>query len=87
LNIAVELADARDGARLWGEQWRRPASDIFTVQEEIARAVAPQLNVKLSGAEQRRLAKRYTENTTAYRLYLQGRYHYFQFNRASLVRK
>jgi serine/threonine protein kinase/TolB-like protein/Flp pilus assembly protein TadD len=79
LIIDVELADARDGARIWGEQYRRSVSDVLTVQEEIVRAVAYQLRLKLSGAQQ--LAKRYTENTTAYRLYLQGRYHYLQYNR------
>jgi len=74
LIVDVELADARDGARIWGERYHRPSSDIFTVQEEIVRAVARQLHLNLSGAEQQRLAKRYTGNTTAYRLYLQGRY-------------
>src|SRR5262249_29283316 len=80
LLIEVELADARDGARIWGEQYPRPVSDIFTVQDEIVRAVAHQLHLKLSGAEQRQLEKRYTENLDAYRLYQQGRQHYFQFN-------
>jgi tetratricopeptide (TPR) repeat protein len=54
------------------------------LQEEIVRSVAYQLRLKLSGAEQQRLAKRYTENTAAYRLYLQGRYHYLQYNQAGL---
>jgi serine/threonine-protein kinase len=80
LIIDVELADARDGARIWGDQYNRPASDVLTVQEEIVRSVAYQLRLKLSGAEQHRLAKRYTENTTAYRLYLQGRYYFLQYD-------
>jgi TolB-like protein len=83
LIIAVELADARDGARIWGERYLRPASDVLSVQEEIVRAVAYQLRLKLSGAQQQQLAKRYTENTAAYHLYLQGRYHYLQFTRES----
>jgi tetratricopeptide (TPR) repeat protein len=80
LIIAVELADARDGVRLWGEQYHRPTSDVLTVQDEIVRAVVYQLRLKLNGAERQHLAKRYTENTTAYQLYLQGRYHYLQYN-------
>src|SRR5215813_3230580 len=80
LIIQVELADARDGARIWGEQYPRPVSDIFTVQEEIVRAVAHQLHLKLSGAERQQLEKRYTESLTAYRFYVQGRQHYLQFN-------
>jgi TolB-like protein/Tfp pilus assembly protein PilF len=84
LIIDVELADARDGARIWGEQYQRPASDVLTLQEEIVRGVAYQLRLKLSGAEQQHLAKRYTENTTAYQLYLQGRYRYLQYNTPGL---
>lgn len=80
LIVEVELADARDGARIWGERYQRPASEVLAVQEEIVRAVVYQLRLKLSGDQQQQLAKRYTENTTAYRLYLQGRFHYLQYN-------
>ncbi|HKQ77941.1 MAG TPA: protein kinase [Blastocatellia bacterium] len=82
LIIAVELADARDGARIWGEQWRRPTSDIITVQEEIVRAVAHHLNLKLSSAG--RLTKHYTGNPAAYQLYAKGRHYFFQLSRAGL---
>ena len=86
LIIEIELADASDGARIWGEQYRRPASEILTVQEEIAHTVARQLRLKLSGAQQHQLAKRDTENAAAYHLYLQGRFHFLQYNRASLYK-
>jgi len=83
LIVEVELADARDGARIWGEQYQRSASEVLAVQEEIVRAVAYQLRLNLSGAQRQQLAKRYTENTAAYRLYLQGRYHFLQYTIAS----
>jgi TolB-like protein len=86
LIIDVELVDARDGARIWGERYQRPASDVLTVQEEIVRAVMYQLRLKLSGAEQQHRAKRYTENATAYQLYLQGRYHYLQYNTPGMAK-
>src|SRR5205085_10332318 len=76
LNIQTELVAVADGSQLWGEQYNRNASDIFAVQEEIAREIAEKLRLRLSGAEQDQLTKRYTENVAAYQLYLKGRYHW-----------
>ena len=76
LNIQTELVNVADGSQLWGEQYDRPASDIFEVQEEIAREITGKLRLRLSGEEQERLNKRYTANTEAYRLYLKGRHHW-----------
>jgi tetratricopeptide (TPR) repeat protein len=45
------------------------------LQNDIARDVADKLKVKLSGADEQKLAKNYTTNTEAYQLYLKGRYH------------
>ncbi len=76
LVIHVELVDAATGAQLWGERYQRPFADLLTVQEEIAREIAEALRLRLSGDEQRQLAKRYTQNNEAYQLYLEGRYHW-----------
>lgn len=76
LIIKVELADADDGSHLWGEQYSRKLSDIFTIEEEISREISEKLRLKLSGAEKKQLAKRYTENTEAYQLYLKGRFYW-----------
>ncbi|HEU0179692.1 MAG TPA: protein kinase [Blastocatellia bacterium] len=76
LVINVELVDAATGAQLWGERYQRPFADLLTVQEEIAREIAEALRLRLSGDEQRQLAKRYTQNNEAYQLYLEGRYHW-----------
>ena len=72
--IRTELVDTANGSQLWGEQYNRKLSDILVVQEEIALEVAEKLRLKLSRGEKKRLAKRYTENTEAYQLYLKGRY-------------
>lgn len=74
LVIKAELVDVAEGTHLWGEQYRRKPADIFEVQEEIAREISTNLQIKLTGAEQRLLAKRYTDNAEAYKLYLKGRY-------------
>jgi DNA-binding SARP family transcriptional activator/Flp pilus assembly protein TadD len=76
LNVQAELVEVSDGSQIWGEQYSRSASDIFEVQEGIAREIAGKLRLKLSGEEKLRLSKRYTENTEAYRLYLKGRHHW-----------
>jgi len=74
LILGVELVNVGDGSQLWGEQYNRSLSDIFNVQEEIAREISETLRFKLTGEEREQLAKRYTENTEAYQLYLKGRY-------------
>ena len=74
LVVKAELIDVARESQLWGEQYRRKLTDIFELQEEISREISEKLRLRLSGEEKRRLVKRYTENTEAYRLYLKGRY-------------
>ena len=76
LLIAIELVDVRDGSQLWGEQYKRKLADILEVQEEIAKRISEKLAVRLSGAEQKQLVKRHTENPEAYQAYLKGRYYW-----------
>jgi len=76
LIIKAELVDTEDGSHLWGEQYNRKLSDIFTIEEEISREISDKLRLKLSGAEKKQLTKRYTENTEAYQLYLKGRFYW-----------
>lgn len=76
LNVQVELIDVQEQAQLWGEQYTRNMTDIITVQEEIAKQISEKLRLRLTGEEQQRLTKRYTENVEAYQLYLKGRYYW-----------
>jgi TolB-like protein/Tfp pilus assembly protein PilF len=75
LIIRAELVDATDGWQLWGAQYDREPSDILVMQEEIAREITEKLQLRLTGEERKRLAKRYTQDAEAYRLYLKGRFH------------
>ncbi len=50
-------------------------SELLQTQREIARDVSQKLRMRLSGADEQKLAKNYTANTEAYQLYLKGRYH------------
>jgi tetratricopeptide (TPR) repeat protein len=74
LNIQAELVSVTDGSQIWGEQYNRTFSDIFAVQEEIARQISEKLQLKLTGEEKKKLTKRHTASTEAYQLYLKGRY-------------
>lgn len=74
--VKAELVDISDGSQIWGGQYRRQFSDIFQIEEEISQEIFENLRVKLSGEEKKKLARRSTENTEAYQLYLKGRYHW-----------
>jgi TolB-like protein/Tfp pilus assembly protein PilF len=76
LTLYLELVDVQTGNRIWGDQYNRKTSDLVALQSEIARDVSSRLKAKLSGADEQRLAKNYTENAEAYQLYLKGRYHW-----------
>ena len=76
LFMSVELIDARDNSHRWGAQYGRKLTDIFTLQETIAREIAENLHLHLTGEDQQRLRKRCTENNEAYQLYLKGRYYF-----------
>jgi eukaryotic-like serine/threonine-protein kinase len=75
LDIHADLVNATDGTELWGDQYSRKLADISRVQDEIARDISANLRKSLGGGEQR-LEHAGTINSQAYRLYLQGRYHW-----------
>jgi TolB-like protein/Tfp pilus assembly protein PilF len=76
LNIQTELVDVGEVSQLWGQQYDRKFTEILAVQEDIAKQVSEKLHLRPSGEEQKRMAKRPTQNTEAYQLYLKGRYYW-----------
>ena len=76
--ITAQLIDAQTDAHLWSDTFERELTDIFAIQREIATAIADQLQVSLSGAEQARLVGEGTASTEAYEAYLRGRYFWNQ---------
>src|SRR5215831_18398098 len=73
LNLA--LIDAQTENNLWGNRYERKASDLASLQGEIARDVSNNLKAKLSGADVAKVEKTYTTNAEAYQLFLKGRFH------------
>jgi len=76
LTVSAELVDVRENKQLWGEQYERKVSGVLAVQREIAKEISSNLRLKLSGAEQNRVTKHYTESAEAYQLYLKGRFYW-----------
>jgi TolB-like protein/Flp pilus assembly protein TadD len=74
LDVQVEMVDPATGRQIWGQRYKGLPSGILVVQEAIGLRIAEILTPKLSGAAQRRLTKRYTDNPEAYQLFLQGLY-------------
>ena len=74
LIVRAELVDVDKGSQLWGGQYDRKVADVLTLQDEISKEISEKLRLRLTGEEQKRLTKHYTENTEAYQLYLKGRH-------------
>jgi TolB-like protein len=74
LTLSLELIDAQTENVIWSEQYDRKQADLVLLQREIARDVSGKLKIKLSGADERKIAKAYTTNAEAYKAYLQGRF-------------
>ena len=76
LALYLSMVDARSGNQLWGEQYNRKLTDLVSLQSEIAHDVSQKLRARLSGADEQKLAKNYTQNAEAYQAYLKGRYYW-----------
>jgi adenylate cyclase len=79
VRVHVQLISAADDEHLWAERYDRKLTDIFAVETEIAKSIAEALEARLTGAEQRAIASRPTENTEAHQLYLKGLYYWNKF--------
>jgi tetratricopeptide (TPR) repeat protein len=85
-SIDVELVDARDGARVWGEYYGCDECNLLELQDRLAARISEKLEIELFQADRRRLQKRHTENTEAMNLYLRGRYYWNKRTRDGLLR-
>src|SRR5437764_6025411 len=72
VHINVQLIRAATDEHLWAESYNRKLDDVFAVEGEVAKAIADQLEAKLTGAEQRAVTAKPTQNAAAYDAYLRG---------------
>lgn len=70
VRVSAQLVGAADGFHLWSESYDRDLSDIFAIQDELARSIALALKVRLAPAP---LVERMTDDLEAYNLWLKGR--------------
>jgi TolB-like protein/Tfp pilus assembly protein PilF len=80
VRITVQLIRASDSSHLWSQTYDRKLTDVFKLQDEIARAVVAALQVKLLPAERELLAAAPTVNAEAYDAYLKGLYHWYKLS-------
>jgi serine/threonine-protein kinase len=73
LRITAQLVKVADGYQLWSERYDREMTDVFTVQEEIANAIATRLRGALHDEADRGRVRHGTQNLEAYELLLKGR--------------
>ena len=76
IRVSARLINVADGSSLWSNTFEEKFTDVFAVQDAISQKVADALALRLSGEENQRVTRRYTDNVEAYQLYLTGRYHW-----------
>jgi TolB-like protein/class 3 adenylate cyclase/Tfp pilus assembly protein PilF len=69
VRVNAQLLDARNDAHLWAQTYDRDLADVFAIQSEIAKAIADQLQAKLSPTEKAAIEQRPTSDVTAFDLY------------------
>ena len=74
IRVTTQLIDVAQDKHLWAQNYDRALDDVFEVQSDVAKRVAEALRIKILTPEIERIDKRPTENTTAFTLYLKGRY-------------
>jgi TolB-like protein/class 3 adenylate cyclase/Tfp pilus assembly protein PilF len=72
VRVNVQLIKATNDSHLWADTFDRKLTDIFSVESEVAKAIADQLRAKLTGQEEQVIAAKLTENVEAYDAYLRG---------------
>lgn len=72
LRINAELIRVADDSHLWADSFDRKVTDILSVESEIAKTIADQLQAKLTSREKQVIAAKPTENPEAYEAYLRG---------------
>jgi hypothetical protein len=79
LRLTAQLIQVKDQTHLWSQDYDYLAKDILSVQEDVAKAVAREIRLRLSSQQQADLARSRPVNPDAFDAYLQG-YYFFQRN-------
>jgi adenylate cyclase len=80
VRITAQLIDGKSGGHVWADRYDRDLTDIFTIQDEISKAIVAALKLKLMPEEKKAIEKRGTTNAEAYNLYLLARQYWVTGN-------
>jgi tetratricopeptide (TPR) repeat protein len=72
VRVNVQLIKAANDSHLWADTFDRKLTDVFSVESDVAKAIADQLRAKLTGQEEQVVAAKPTDNPEAYDAYLRG---------------
>jgi TolB-like protein/class 3 adenylate cyclase len=76
IRVTTQLIDVAADKHLWAQNYDRNLDDVFEVQSDVAKQVAEALRVRILAPERERIEKKPTESTSAYAIYLRGRYYW-----------
>ncbi|MFC2113076.1 helix-turn-helix domain-containing protein [Bacteroidota bacterium] len=76
--LNIQLIDAPKDKHLWAEQYNRETKDIFTLQMEVAKDIADEIQAIITPEEEERLNKIPTDDPVAYDYFLKGQDLFFQ---------
>ena len=86
VQVNVQLIEARTDRNLWAQSYERDLRDILALQSELARAIAREIKIVVTPAEQARLALTRPVNPEAYQLVLRARSLWNKRTEADLLR-
>ena len=84
VRVTAQLIDSRTEGNLWAESFDRELTDILALHSDVARAIAGQIKIAVTPAEESRLAATRPVNPAAYEAYLKGRFHFNRFTEEDL---
>ena len=86
LRITVQLIDTQTSGHLWAESYDRELKDVFAIQSDISKTIAHTLKVHLLPQEEETIENKKPPSPESHTLYLKGRFHWNQRNKAALLR-
>jgi tetratricopeptide (TPR) repeat protein len=76
MRLTAQLIQVKDQTHLWSQDYDYPAKDILNVEDEVGKAVAREIRVRLTSKQQAELAQSHPVNPEAFDAYLQGHYYF-----------
>jgi adenylate cyclase len=87
VRITAQLIEGRSGGHVWADRYDRDLTDIFSIQDEISKAIVRALKLKLLPEEKKAIEQRGTTNVEAYNLYLLARQYWITGNHGDMRRE